>query len=71
MEFIKNLLDFAAQNPDKPALSNGSPNSNITYGELEKLSGRAYGYLKLHGFGREDFINILMPRGPEALSVFK
>ena len=69
MEFIKNLLDFAAQNPDQPALSNCTKKGVITYGELEMLSGKVYHYLKLHGIGREDFVNILLPRSVEALVV--
>ena len=61
MGFIKDLLDFAAQNPDRPALSDCSERGKITYGQLAMLSGRVYHYLKARGIGREDFVNILLP----------
>ncbi len=65
MKFIGNLLDFAAHNPDKPALSNCIPGREITYGQLAERSGRVYRYLKERGIGKEDFVNILLPRGVE------
>ena len=67
MGFIKDLLDFAAQNPDRPALSDCSERGKITYGQLAMRSGRVYHYLKARGIGREDFVNILLPRGVEAI----
>ena len=67
MRFIEELMDFAAQNPGRPALSDGSVRGQITYGRLARLSGRVYHYLKARGIGREDFVNILLPRGVEAI----
>ena len=63
MEFIKKLQLFSREHPDKPALSDCSDVNTITYGQLDELSGRVYGYLKDAGIGREDFVNILLPRG--------
>jgi non-ribosomal peptide synthetase component F len=37
----------------------------VTYRELDLISGKVYRYLKTHGIGREDFVNILLPRGVE------
>lgn len=65
MTFISELLKHAASNPNAFALSDCT-GSEINYERLASLSGRVYGYLKAHGIGREDFINILLPRGVEA-----
>ena len=43
---------------------------NITYRELDLLSGKVYRYLKDHGIGREDFVNIILPRGVEPFCSF-
>ena len=37
----------------------------VTYAQLMDLSGRVYHYLKERGIGREDMVNILLPRGTE------
>ena len=66
MKFIKSLIDYATQNPNRPALSDCSPGGEINYGQLVTLSGKVYNYLKSHNIGREDFVNILLPRGIEA-----
>ena len=66
MEFIKNLIDYASKHPDNLVLSDCSPGGEISYGQLISLSGKVYHYLKSHNIGREDFVNILLPRGVEA-----
>ena len=67
MRFIEELVRFAAQYPDRPALSDCSERRPVTYGQLLTLSGKVYCYLKARGIGREDFVNILLPRGVEAV----
>ena len=37
----------------------------ITYRELDLISGKVHRYLKEHGIGREDIVNIILPRGVE------
>ena len=66
MEFIRNFQKKAAERPNDIALSNCG-DTVITYHELDEMSGRVYRYLKDHGIGREDFVNILIPRGVEPL----
>ena len=66
MEFIRNFQKKAAERPNDIALSNCG-DTVITYHELDEMSGRVYRYLKDHGIGREDFVNILLPRGVEPL----
>ena len=65
MKFVRELLDYASQKPNAIALSDCS-GCEIDYGRLANFSGRVYCYLKSHGIGREDFVNILLPRGVEA-----
>ncbi len=67
MEFINNLIDYSTRHPDKPALSDCTPGGVITYSRLITLSGKVYNYLKSHNIGKEDFVNILLPRGTEAV----
>ena len=51
--------------PDMVCLSAMGENKNITLRELDALSGKVCRYLRDHGIGREDFVNILLPRGVE------
>ncbi|WP_074697264.1 AMP-binding protein [Selenomonas sp. KH1T6] len=39
----------------------------MTYGELDEASGKIYGWLKGQGIGREDFVQLVMPRGVTGL----
>ena len=66
MDFIRTFQKNALDHPDNIALSNCG-DSVISYRELDEMSGRVYRYLKDHGIGREDFVNILLPRGVEPL----
>ena len=67
MEFIRNFQKKAAERPNDISLSNCG-DTVISYRELDEMSGRVYRYLKDHGIGREDFVNILLPRGVEPLA---
>ena len=64
MDLLVKILDHAQKTPDKVALSD-CRGTFVTYHELDILSGRVYRYLKDRGIGREDFVNILLPRGVE------
>ena len=66
MEFIRNFQKNILDHPDDIALSNCS-DTVISYHELDEMSGRVYRYLKGHGIAKEDFVNILLPRGVEPL----
>lgn len=64
---LDRLEEKLAEDPDKVILSEGTPETDITRRELDVLSGKVYRYLKEKGFGKEDVINILLPRGCNAV----
>ena len=49
--------------PDHVILSEGPAETDITVQELDRRSSKVYRYLKDNGFGKEDMICILLPRG--------
>ena len=51
--------------PEKVILSSMGEERDVTFRELDILSGKVCRYLRDHGIGREDFVNILLPRGVE------
>jgi len=51
------------ENSARTALVSEGRAHGVTYGQLDDCSGRIYSWLKSHGFGREDFILICLPRG--------
>jgi len=59
---IDQFFKTVKERPDAPVLSDCSA-ANLTYSELDNLSGQVYRYLKEKGIGREDFVMILLPRG--------
>ncbi|MBQ6133454.1 MAG: non-ribosomal peptide synthetase [Lachnospiraceae bacterium] len=58
MERIKEIVDTY---PDRTAFVDFE--RRVTYRELEIESGKVYHYLKRAGIGKEDFVQIVMPRG--------
>ena len=60
--FLKKLDRYFVELADKIALRDDIAQPGITYGKLDELSGRVYGYLKEHGIGREDTVFLLLPR---------
>ena len=59
---IDQFFKTVKERPDALVLSDCSA-ANLTYSELDTLSGQVYRYLKEKGIGREDFVMILLPRG--------
>ena len=64
-EFFKRIQSHVLNTPEKIFLSSLGDGKNVTYRELDVISGKVYRYLKDHGIGREDFVNIILPRGTE------
>lgn len=62
-ELMKQLDLHFADRAEKVALRDDIGRPGITYGQLDRLSGRIYGYLKDRGIGREDVVMLCLPRG--------
>ena len=62
MRLLHTINTFANTQPEKTAL-NDCGGTAVTYAQLMNLSGRVYHYLKKLDIGREDMVNILLPRG--------
>lgn len=65
--FIEQFEENVQKYPDKVILRD--EHNSLTFRELDELSGRVYAYLKEKGIGREDFVNIQLPRGIETYVV--
>ena len=64
---IAHLTQFAAEQPDKPAIIMSGDGSTVTYRELEDRSRALAGQLGAHGLGPGDHIAILMENRPDFL----
>lgn len=60
-DFIRIYNDKVSTIPDKTAFCDGT--NTITYSQLEEASAKIYRYLKEHGIGREQFVQIVLERG--------
>ena len=65
IELFKRIQSHVLNTPEKIFLSSMGDGKSVSYRELDLLSGKVYRYLKDHGIGREDFVNIILPRGVE------
>ena len=54
--------------PDKVILSDGPEETDITVSQLDEISAKAYRYLKELNIGKEDMVNIFLPRGCAAIA---
>ena len=64
MEIFRTVREHVEKEPEKVILSSmGENERDVTFRELDLLSGKVCRYLKEKGIGREDFVNILLPRG--------
>lgn len=64
-KLFEKFQGYVSNTPEKIALSSMGDGKTVTYRELDLISGKVYRYLMTHGIGREDFVNILLPRGVE------
>lgn len=65
MTFIEKFEENVRQYPDKVILQDAE--TQLTFRELDDLSGRVYAYLKEKGIGKEDFVMISLPRGVKCI----
>ena len=66
-KLFEKFQGYVLSTPEKIALSSMGDGKTVTYRELDLISGKVYRYLKERGIGREDFVNIFLPRGVEPL----
>ena len=66
-KLFEKFQGYVMNTPEKIALSSMGDGKTVTYRELDLISGKVYRYLKERGIGREDFVNIFLPRGVEPL----
>ena len=59
---LKKLREYTEKSPDVAILYDEVHAKGLTYGQLDVMSGRIYGWLKDQGIGREDFVLIRLPR---------
>ena len=64
-DLFRKIQQHVSDTPEKVILSSMGDGKNVTFRELDLISGKVYRYLKDHGIGREDFVNIILPRGVE------
>ncbi len=65
INYFKKLLKNFTERKDCRAVSESSDSKVYTYGDLDRESGRMYGYLKKAGIKKEDRILLCLKRGPE------
>lgn len=65
-KFMEHATSVMKQYADKVAFLNEK--REMTHGELDRKSGQIYAWLKKQGIGREDFVQIVLPRGPECIA---
>ncbi len=64
-ELFRKIKDYVLNTPENIILSSMDDGKDVNWRELDLISGKVYRYLKEHGIGREDFVNIILPRGVE------
>ena len=67
-QLLEKLEYFYETQPEKTAFFSEGTKGCMTYGELDRISGKIHGALKKAGLGREAIVVILMPRGIEILA---
>lgn len=69
ISFFDRLQENMNRFPDKPALGFSLDNREISYRELDEISGKVRRWLTKSGIGKEDNVLIRLPRGSMILAV--
>ena len=67
--FLERLQENMNRLPDKPALGFSLDDRDISYRELDEISGKVRRWLTDRGVGKEDNVLIKLPRGPMILAM--
>ena len=62
--FLEAVERTVTEHPGMLAVALNQKDETMTYGELWKASGKIYRFLSEQGIGKEDFVQIMLPRGP-------
>ena len=68
LNFFEEFDKLRRNKPDKVVLSDGPKETDLTVAQLHDISARVYRYLVEHNIGKEDMVNIFLPRGCVALA---
>lgn len=63
LDLLRVFETHLASDPEHIMFSEGPADSEISIREADVLSGKVYRFLKDRGIGKEDMVNILLPRG--------
>ena len=63
-QFLESVERTAKEHPERLAAALDQKEEVMSYGRLWEDSGRIYQFLSDHGIGKEDFVQIMLPRGP-------
>ncbi|MDO4803811.1 MAG: non-ribosomal peptide synthetase [Lachnospiraceae bacterium] len=62
--FLESVERTAREYPERLAVALNQKEKTMTYAQLWEDSGKIFNYLSDHGIGKEDFVQIILPRGP-------
>ena len=62
--FFDSVEKTVKEHPERLAVALDQKEAAMTYSQLWEASGRVFHYLSDHGIGKEDFVQIVLPRGP-------
>lgn len=68
LDFIKEISAHVRSHPGKTALVDNGGVTQMTYQQLDHVSGKVYAYLKQKGIGKEQFVAITLPRGAKPIA---
>jgi acyl-CoA synthetase (AMP-forming)/AMP-acid ligase II/acyl carrier protein len=66
--FLESVEKTAREYPERLAAVLNQKEETMTYGQLWEASGKVYAFLSEQGIGKEDFVQIMLPRGPKPIA---
>ena len=66
--FLEAVERTVKEHPERLAAALNQKEATMTYAQLWEASGKIYRFLSEQGIGKEAFVQIMMPRGPEPVA---
>jgi acyl-coenzyme A synthetase/AMP-(fatty) acid ligase len=66
--FLESVEKTAREYPERLAAVLNQKEETMTYSQLWEASGKVYAFLSEQGIGKEDFVQIMLPRGPKPIA---